>query len=70
MNRNVLKKIKEWEYPNNTRGKTMPKINSINGNALNKHKEEDARKRIMKGQCPEYTQVIRRTLQQTHRMAS
>ena len=43
MNTNVLKKLEEWEYPNNTQGKSMPEINSMKGNTLNKLKEGDAR---------------------------
>ena len=62
MNRNVLKKIYEWEYPNNTRGKRMPEINSMKGNTLNKHKEGDARNE---------TQGIGHILKKkTHRMES
>ena len=47
MNKNVLKKIKEWEYPNNTPRKRMPYINSMKGNTLNKLKgmpENNSRK--------------------------
>ena len=61
MKRNVLKKIEEWEYPNNTRGKRMPEINSMKGNTLNKLKEGDARNE---------TQGIGHILKQTHRMES
>ena len=43
MNRNVLKKLEEWEYPNYTQGKRMPEINSMKGNTLNKLKKGDAR---------------------------
>ena len=46
MNRNVLKKIDEWEYPNNTCGKRMPYIISMKGNTLKKLKEGDTRKNI------------------------
>ena len=56
-----LKKIEEWEYPNNTRGKRMPEINSMKGNTLNKLKEGDARNE---------TQVIGHVLKRTHRIES
>ena len=48
MDRNVLKKIEYWEYPNNTPGKRMPYIKSRKGmlefnsrkeDILNKQKE-------------------------------
>ena len=55
----------EWEYPNNTRGKSMPEINSMKGNTLNKLKEGDARKQLKEGGCPAHTQGIRNTLKQT-----
>ena len=42
MKRNVLKKIYEWEYPKNTRGKRIPK----KGNAVNQFKVGDARKQL------------------------
>ena len=61
MNRNVLKKLEEWEYPNYTQGKRMPEINSMKGNTLNKLKEGDARNE---------TQGIGHILKQTHRMES
>ena len=61
MNRNVLKKLEECEYPNNTQGKRMPEINSMKGNTLNKLKEGDARNE---------TQGIGHILKQTHRMES
>ena len=53
--------MEEWEYPNNTRGKRMPKINSMRGNTLNEIKEGDARNE---------TQGIGHILTQTHRMES
>ena len=56
-----LKKIEEWEYPNNTRGKRMPEINSMRGNTLNELKEGDAQNEI---------QGIGHILKQTHRMES
>ena len=61
MKRNVLKKLEEWEYPNNTQGKSMLEINSIKGNTLKNLKEGDARNEI---------QVIGHILKQTHRMES
>ena len=53
--------MEEWEYPNNTRGKRMPEINSMKGNTLNKLKEGDARNE---------TQGIGHILKRTHRIES
>ena len=58
MNKNVLKKIKEWEYLYNTPRKRMPYINSMKGNTLNKLKEGDARKQLKEGGCPQHTKGI------------
>ena len=54
MNKNVQKKIEEWEYPNNTQGKRIPK----KGNTINQLK------------VGEHSQGIMHTLKQIHRMAS
>ena len=66
MNKNVQKKIEEWEYPNNTQGKRIPK----KGNTINQLKVGDARKQLKEGGRLEHSQGIMHALKQIHRMAS